>query len=125
MPGQRREPIRVLIADDDRRVRTAVSTLLTSSAGFEVVGTSATTESALALAREHLPTVALIDVLLPEVHDGLALLRALTAELHIPAIAMSIDGGLRKSALAAGAASFFDKDGGANHLIAALHAVVA
>ena len=123
MAGIRREPVRVLIADDDHRVRTALSALLTSSAGFDIVDISATTDSALTLARQHRPTVALIDILLPEAPDGLALLRALTDELHIPAIAISIDGGLKKSALAAGATSFFDKDGSADQLIAALRAV--
>jgi len=123
--GKRREPIRVLIADDDHRVRTALSALLTSSAGFDIVGSSATTDSALTLARQHRPTVALIDILLPEAPDGLALLRAITNELHIPAIAMSIDGGLSKSALAAGATRFVDKDSRADQLIAALRAVVS
>jgi len=117
------DSIRVLIADDDHRVRAALSALLTSVADFDIVGTSATTDHALTLARQHRPTVALIDILLPEAPDGLALLRALTDELHIPAVAMSIDGGLRKSALAAGATSFFDKDGSADKLIAALRAV--
>jgi DNA-binding NarL/FixJ family response regulator len=121
--GNRREPIRVLIADDDHRVRTALSTLLTSTAGFDIVGASATTDSALTTARQHRPTIALIDILLPEAPDGLGLLHALTDELHIPAIAMSIDGGLRNSALAAGATLFVDKDSTADSLIAALRAV--
>jgi len=120
-----REPIRVLIADDDHRVCAALSTLLTSLTGFEIVGTSATTDSALTLARRHQPTVALIDILFPEAPDGLGLLRTLTDELHVPTIAMSIDGGLRISALAAGATGFFDKDGTADMLIAALRAVVS
>ncbi len=123
VPVQRREPIRILIADDDHRVRTALSTLLSSSTGFDVVGISATTDSALALARLHRPTVALIDLLLPQAPDGLGLLTAIAHELHIPAIAMSIDGGLRKRALAAGATSFVDKDTGADELIAALRSV--
>ena len=125
MATHRREPIRVLIADDDHRVRTALSTLLTSTAGFDIVGASANTDSALTLARQHRPAVALVDVLLPEAPDGLGLLRAITDELHIPAIAMSVDGGLRNGALAAGATLFFDKDGTADLLIAALRAVVA
>jgi two-component system response regulator DesR len=123
LAGIRGEPIRVLIADDDHRVRTALSALLTGSAGFDIVGTSATTDSALTLARQHRPTVALIDILLPEAPDGLGLLRAITDELHIPAIAMSIDGGHRNRALTAGATWFFDKDGTADRLIAALRSV--
>lgn len=122
LPGQRREPIRVLIADDDHRVRTALSALLINFADFDIVGTSASADGALTLARQHRPTVALIDILLPQAPDGLALLRALTDELGIPAIAMSIDGAFRKSALAAGATSFFDKDSSADQLIAALRA---
>jgi len=124
LSGQRHEgSIRVLIADDDHRVRTALSAFLTSFADFAIVGTSATPDGALSLARQHRPTVALIDILLPEARDGLALLRALTDELGIPAVAMSIEGGLKKCALAAGATSFFDKDGRADQLIAALRAV--
>jgi DNA-binding NarL/FixJ family response regulator len=124
LSGQRHEDsIRVLIADDDHRVLTALSALLTSLADFDIVGSSASTGGALDLARQHRPGVALIDILLPEAPDGLALLRALTHELHIPAIAMSIDGGLKESALAVGAESFFDKDSGADQLIAALRAV--
>jgi DNA-binding NarL/FixJ family response regulator len=123
--GNHRVPIRVLIADDDHRVRTALSALLTSTAGFDIVGASATTDSALSLARQHRPTVALIDILLPEALDGLGLLRAITNELHIPAIAMSIDGGLRNRALAAGATQFLDKDSTADQVIAALRAVAA
>ena len=118
-----REPIRVLIADDDHRVRTALSTLLTSTAGFDIVGASATADGALGIARQHRPTIALVDILFPEAPDGLGLLHALTDELHIPAVAMSIDGGLSNSALAAGASLFVDKDSSADSLIAALRAV--
>lgn len=123
MSGQRHDPIRVLIADDDHRVCTAVAALLDGFADFAIVGSSGTPDGALTLARQQLPAVALVDILMPEAPDGLTLLRALTDELHIPAVAMSIDGGLKKSALAAGATSFFDKDSGADKLIAALRAV--
>jgi two-component system response regulator DesR len=118
-------PIRVLIADDDHRVRIALSTLLTTSADFEVVGAAGTAAGALTLAREHRPTVALIDMHLPDPADGLGLLRTISGELHIPAIAISVDGGLAKNALAAGAADFFDKDGMAERLISALRTVAS
>ncbi|WP_182481075.1 response regulator transcription factor [Nocardioides immobilis] len=118
-------PIRVLIADDDHRVRIALSTLLTTSADFEVVGAAGTAAGALTLAREHRPTVALIDMHLPDPADGLGLLRAISGELHIPAIAISVDGGLANNALAAGAADFFDKDGIAERLISALRTVAS
>ena len=118
-------PIRVLIADDDHRVRTALSTLLTTSADFEVVGAAGTADGALTLARKHRPSVALVDMHLPDPADGLGLLRTIAAELHIPAIAISVDGALASNALAAGAAHFFDKDGAAERLISALRSVAS
>jgi two-component system response regulator DesR len=123
MARSRRTSIRVLIADDDHRVRNALSTLLASEPGFDVVGASATVEDTLALARQHRPTIALVDVLLPEAVEGLRLLRTITGELHIPAIAMSIDGGQRHTALAAGAILFVDKDAAANRIVTALRTV--
>jgi DNA-binding NarL/FixJ family response regulator len=123
--GPRRDPIRVLIADDDHRVRTAMSTLLTSIGGFDIVSASATVQGALTMARQHQPKVALVDILFPEARDGLGLVRAITDELRIPAIAMSVDGGLKRSALAAGATSFLDKDTSADVLISALRAAVS
>lgn len=113
-------PIRVLIADDDHRVRVALSTLLATSSDFEVVGAAGTAARALTLAREHQPTVALIDMHLPDPADGLGLLRTISGELRIPAIAISVDGGLATNAVAAGAADFVDKDGTAERLISAL-----
>jgi DNA-binding NarL/FixJ family response regulator len=114
------QPIRVLIADDDHRVRTALSTLLAMSTGFHVVGAASTATSALTLAREHRPTVALVDMLLPDLSDGLGLLRSMAGELQIPTIAISVDGGLKVSALSAGAAGFVDKDSTPDLLIATL-----
>jgi DNA-binding NarL/FixJ family response regulator len=119
------QPIRVLIADDDHRVRTALSTLLATSTGFDVVGAASNAASALKLAREHRPSVALVDMLLPDASDGLGLTRAMTAELHIPTIAISINGGLEVSALSAGAAGFVDKDSPVDLLLAALRGAAA
>lgn len=116
-------PIRVLIADDDHRVRVALSTLLTTTADFEVVGAAGSAAGALTLARENRPTVALIDMRLPEPADGLGLLRIISGELRIPAIAISVDGGLETNARAAGAADFFDKDGTTERLFSALRTV--
>jgi len=125
LPDDRAEPVRVLIADDDPRVRTALRTFLSAAPGFHVVGAAGNAPIALEMAREQGPSVALVDVLLPDVHDGLGLLRAVTGGLRIPAIAMSIEGGLRSSALAAGACRFLDKDSPPDLLLTALRAAAS
>jgi DNA-binding NarL/FixJ family response regulator len=121
----RDDAVRVLIVEDDSRVRAALRSFLSASDGFEVVGAAANTAAALALARDLGPTVALVDVFLPDARDGLDVLRALTGELRIPAVAISIQGGLRGNALAAGAYRFLAKDSAPELLLAALREAVA
>ncbi len=117
--------VRVLIVEDDPRVRTALRSFLAASPGFEVVGVAADAASALKIAREAAPAVVIVDVLLPRVEHGLGLLRTLTRELGIPAVAISIDGWVSADALAAGASRFLDKDSAPELLPAALRAVAS
>jgi DNA-binding NarL/FixJ family response regulator len=113
----------VLIVDDDARVRAALHTFLVANPGIEVVGETRTPAATLELVRARTPSVVLVDVLLPDVGDGLDLLRTLTAELTIPVVAISLEGRLAKAALAAGASRFLDKVGSPEHLVDALRAV--
>lgn len=54
---------RVLIADDDPAVRAALEAQLRS--GFAVVATAGDTDEAIALASEHQPDLAIVDVQMP------------------------------------------------------------
>jgi DNA-binding NarL/FixJ family response regulator len=56
------------------------------------------------------PAVALVDVLLPEEVTGLALVRSLKQRPGCAVVAMSVRGGLRAAALAAGAVAFVEKE---------------
>jgi EAL domain-containing protein (putative c-di-GMP-specific phosphodiesterase class I)/CheY-like chemotaxis protein len=58
-------PIRVLIADDEAVLRTALADLVASDYDFEVVGTAKDADEAIALAEETHPDVALVDVRMP------------------------------------------------------------
>lgn len=118
------QPLRILIVEDDPRVRTALRAFL-SEGGFEVVGDAATAATALQMARERAPDVVLVDVLTTHGPDGIELLRTLTGELRIPAVAISIHGGVRGDALAAGAYSFLDKDSAPELLVATLREAAA
>ncbi|GAB2859892.1 hypothetical protein GCM10022221_69330 [Actinocorallia aurea] len=117
--------VRVLIADDDPRVLGALRAFLSSSAGFSVVAAERGAARAVQRAREHSPTVALVDVLLPGERDGLRLLRTLSGELRIPTVAISVQSELCAYALAAGAYRFLDKDSSPEVLLATLKAAAA
>src|SRR5215211_7302603 len=56
-------PLRVLIADDDPDVRAVLAAQL--ALNFDIVGTAADTDEAIALAAEHRPDIALVDVEMP------------------------------------------------------------
>jgi hypothetical protein len=60
------EPISVLIADDQRLVRTGFRVILASEPGIEVVGEAADGIEAVELARSRQPDVVLMDIRMPE-----------------------------------------------------------
>ena len=113
-------PIRVLIAEDDARVRSALRAFLGAHPHLEVVAEASGASAALALAREHAPAVAVVDVYLPGKDDGLELLRILSGQLGIPVVAISIEGSARESALDAGAVRFLEKTNVPDRLLEAL-----
>ena len=104
-----RDDVEVLVVDDDLRVRQALVRLLTAWPGFRVVGEAGDAEAAVRSAEERHPTVALVDVLLPDADTGLGLIDALSHEIGAPVIAISAQSSVRGAALAAGAVSFVDK----------------
>ena len=66
--------VRVLVADDDEDILLLVSTRLRRD-GFEIIE-ARDGDEALALVREHVPTVAVLDIGMPGL-DGLAVLEAI------------------------------------------------
>lgn len=114
--------IRVLIVDDDSRVRAAIRAFLAGAPDLDLVAEAASVNVALEMARLHTPTVALVDILLPHERDGLFVLRALTGGLQIPAVAMSLSSEFCSHALAAGAYRFLEKDSSPEVLLATLRA---
>lgn len=114
-------PLRVLIVDDDPRVRAALRAYLSAVPDIDVIGAADSPAAALDIARRAAPTVAVIDLLIPDAQDGLTLLRTLTG-MRIPTVALSIEHGLWASALAAGACQFVGKGSSPDLLLAALRA---
>ena len=112
MPGDRRkEPrLRVLIVDDDARVRRALRSLIECAPDLTVVGEAGSTRSATRLDLELLPDVVVLDLLLPRAPEGMEVLRELRRHGR-PVVAISGMGELGPDAVVAGAHAFLEKHG--------------
>ncbi|MET7331152.1 response regulator transcription factor [Nonomuraea sp. NPDC005650] len=106
--------IRVLLVDDQPLIRSGFRALLDLEDDIEVVAEAADGEQGLALVREHLPDVALIDIQMP-VADGIEATRRIAADPALAGVHVVIltNYGLDEyvfNALRAGAAGFLVKD---------------
>jgi DNA-binding NarL/FixJ family response regulator len=111
-PPNHAHPVRVLIVDDDRRVRQSLSGLIALRDGVEVVGTAPDSQRALELVRSASPDTVLLDLRLPHEDDGLGLLALLRRDWPgVRVVAMSVQTDLMDAALAAGAVAFVPKGG--------------
>jgi DNA-binding NarL/FixJ family response regulator len=112
VPGERRKApkVRVLIVDDDARVRRALRSLIESSSDLTVVGEAASARSAKRLDLELLPDVVVLDLLLPQAPEGMQVLRELRGRAR-PVVAISDMGELGPQAMVAGAHAFLEKHG--------------
>jgi DNA-binding NarL/FixJ family response regulator len=102
--------LRVLIVDDDARVRRALRSLIDCSPDLTVVGEAGSTRSATRLDLELLPDVVVLDLLLPQAPEGMEVLRELRGRDR-PVVAISRMGELGPKAMVAGAHAFLEKHG--------------
>jgi two-component system response regulator DesR len=103
--------IRVLIADDETLLRSAIASLLTMSEKLEIVAQTANGAEAVALAAEHDPDVVLLDLEMP-VLDGIeAARRIITRRPEQAVVLLTRHGrpGVLRAALAAGVHGFLPK----------------
>lgn len=106
--------IRVLLVDDQPLVRSGFRALIDLEDDIEVVAEAADGREALALAREHLPDIALVDIQMP-VLDGIETTRRIAADPSLTGLHVVIltNYGMDEyvlEALRAGAAGFLVKD---------------
>lgn len=103
--------IRLLLADDENLIRSALTALLSLQDDLTVVAEAASGQEALAMARQHAPDVAVLDLQMPLL-DGISVAETLLLELPSCACVIvtshALPGHLRR-ALAAGARAFLPK----------------
>ncbi|MFN7944687.1 MAG: response regulator transcription factor [Blastocatellia bacterium] len=120
------EKIRLLLADDHNLVRAGIRTLVQHYEGMEVVAEAGDGHTALALAREHLPDVALVDIGMPGL-NGIELVTRLKKECpQVRVLVLSMHTGEEyvKKALQAGAAGYIVKGADVSELEFALRSVM-
>ena len=120
------EPVSVLIADDQRLVRTGFRVILASEPGIEVVGEAADGIEAVDLARARQPDVVLMDIRMPLL-DGLEATRKVLAVSRSRVLILTTfdSDEYVYEALRAGASGFLLKDAPADQLITAVRCVAA
>jgi DNA-binding NarL/FixJ family response regulator len=113
--------MRVLLADDQAKVRSALRLLLEQEQGVSVVGEAAEAGNLLVQVEATRPDLVLLDWELPGLgtNDRLSPLRTLSPRLKV--IALSGKPEARRAALNAGADAFVSKGDPPEQLLTALH----
>ncbi len=118
--------VRVLIVDDDPKIRRIISICLSLESGFEVVGEASGGAEAVKLAATSRPDVVLLDLEMPGM-NGLAAMPAIRREVpdaKIAVLSAFPDPFTLGDALSRGADTYLDKAMGLAELPAVLRSLV-
>jgi DNA-binding NarL/FixJ family response regulator len=117
--------MRVLIADDQPQVRSALRLLLEQEPGLTVIADAASATTLLAQADRLHPDLILLDWELPgrPAEELLAIVREIYPQIVVVALSGRL--GARPAALAAGVDAFVSKGDPAEHVLDTLHALAA
>ena len=119
--------VRLLLADDQELIRSALAALLALEEDFEVVAAVGRGDEVVAAAKEHHPDVALLDIEMPGI-DGLAAASVLAQEVpQCRSLILTTFGrpGYLRRAMESGAFGFVVKDAPPEQLADAIRRVVA
>ncbi|MFE2680764.1 response regulator [Streptomyces mirabilis] len=120
-------PIRVVLADDQQLIRTALRMVIADIEDVEVVGEAADGEEAVTRTEELRPDVVVMDIRMPGV-DGIEATRRITTgagESRVVVLTTFDDDDYVYGALRAGASGFLVKDMALDDIIGAIRVVAA
>ncbi|BCJ59174.1 response regulator [Micromonospora endophytica] len=121
------DALRVVLADDDSLIRTAIDAILRPAADIDLIAQAADGRAAIDLVMRHRPDVVLLDIQMP-VLDGLAALREirrLVPSVQIVVLTTFGQDEYVAQALGDGAAGFLLKESAAEELPYAIRAAAA
>ncbi|MFF9900126.1 response regulator [Streptomyces longispororuber] len=123
-PGGGPPPVRVLLADDQPLVRTALTMVMAETGDLEVVGEAGDGAEAVRLARELAPDVVVMDIRMPGM-DGIEATRRLVADGAARVVVLTTfdDDDYVYGALRAGASGFLVKDMALDDILGAVRVV--
>jgi DNA-binding NarL/FixJ family response regulator len=107
-------PIRLLLVDDEARVRKGLRMCMAGEPDFDVIGEAEEGGAALSLASELHPDVVVLDLRMRGL-DGLAAARELAVNepsARVVILSLQDDSGTRREAIASGASAFVGKQEG-------------
>jgi DNA-binding NarL/FixJ family response regulator len=119
--------IRVLLADDQPLIRTALQMVIADTPDIDVAGEAGTGAEAVELAASLRPDVLVMDIRMPGM-DGIAATRQITAgpgTAHVVVLTTFDDDEYVYAALRAGASGFLVKDMALEEILAAIRTVAA
>nr|WSW66992.1 response regulator transcription factor [Streptomyces sp. NBC_00995] len=121
------KPIRVVLADDQPLVRTALRMVMAETADLCVVGEAGTGGEAVRLTAELAPDVVVMDIRMPGVNgiEATERIAAGPATAHVVVLTTFDDDEYVYGALRAGAAGFLVKDMALDDILAAVRVVAA
>lgn len=125
--GRAKDCIRVLCVDDHRIVRDGLTALISRQPGMKVVASAATGQEAIALFKEHLPDVTLMDLQLGSMSgvEAIAAIRRYAPDARIVVLTMAQGDEDIHRALNAGAATYLLKDTAFEELVSVVRDVHA
>lgn len=118
------DPIRVLVVEDHRMFAEALSAMLGTQEGIEVVGTAASVATGVAESRRLQPSVVLMDYRLPD-GAGTAAARTIRGEspqAHVLLVTAHAEESLLREALRAGCSGIVTKGRSIHELVGAVRA---